>query len=335
MAKMPLIQEAGRPFIEREDFIETAFELRFQALLRQAWRRRSWHVIFAVPGSGKSLGIKDLLAHSGARKENTGRTYLPILSICSPKNRKDELALISALADRFGVVPKMPARLLHSWLVRECDHSGVELIIADDAQDFSLEHLIYLKELTDNLSALPYERKVGLCLVCATDGETVPLKQELNRPEMLWEQFRWRLEKSGQPYCMVDEHSEEEVYQILAAFEEQYKDQFPDLHLRKWSESIYKWLTHQILDPHSLRRVTMHHLTMFVTSSLRMAAAAGAADVDEAIIEAVADLMILRRGEVIHIDGLPPEDEEPPIDEVHHIDGLPAEEEEPPAERLG
>ena len=328
MAKMPLIQEAGRPFIEREDFIETAFELRFQALLRQAWRRRSWHVIFAVPGSGESLGIKDFLAHSGARKEDTGRTYLPILSIRSPKNREKELALVSELANAFGVVPKMPASLLNPWLVRECGRAGVELIIADDAQDFSLEHLIYLKELTDNLAALPYERKVGLCLVCAADGETVPLKQELNRPEMLWEQFRWRLEKSGQPYCMVDGHSEEEVYEILAAFETLYTDQFPDLHLHKWSKSVYGWLTHQILDPHALRRVTMHHLSMFVTRSLQMAAAAGATDVDEDILVAVADLMILRRGEVIHIDGVPPEDEELSINEVQHIDGLPPEDEE-------
>jgi hypothetical protein len=330
MAKMPLAQEAGRPFpfLEQKDFMETAFELRFQALLRHAWRRRSWHVIFAVPGSGKSLGINDLLAHSGACKEDTGHTYLPILSIRSPKNRKKELALVSELANAFGVVPRMPASLLNPWLVRECARVGVEIIIVDDAQDLSLEHLIYLKELTDNLAALPYEHSVGLCLVCATDGETVPLKQELNRPEMLWEQFRWRLEKSGQPYCMVDGHSQEEVYETLGAFEALYTDQFPDLHLRKWTESIYKWLTHQILDPHSLRRVTMHHLTMFVTSSLRMAAATGATNVDEAIIEAVANHMILRRGEVVHIDGLPLEDEDPPIDEVQHIDGLPPEDED-------
>jgi hypothetical protein len=47
-------------FVVHDYFLETAFELRFQGLLRQAWRERSWHVIAALPGSGKSLGIADM-----------------------------------------------------------------------------------------------------------------------------------------------------------------------------------------------------------------------------------------------------------------------------------
>jgi hypothetical protein len=43
-----------------EGFIETPFEQRFQGLLRQAWRFRRWHVIVAKPGSGKTMGIRDL-----------------------------------------------------------------------------------------------------------------------------------------------------------------------------------------------------------------------------------------------------------------------------------
>ena len=42
-----------------DGFIETPFERRFQALLRQAWFQRSWHVIVAEPGSGKTMGIGD------------------------------------------------------------------------------------------------------------------------------------------------------------------------------------------------------------------------------------------------------------------------------------
>ena len=48
------------PLLRKEIFVETAFEKRFQAMLRLAWQRRSWHVIVADPGSGKSVGIRDL-----------------------------------------------------------------------------------------------------------------------------------------------------------------------------------------------------------------------------------------------------------------------------------
>ena len=43
-----------------DGFIETPFERRFHALLRQAWFQRSWHVMVAEPGSGKTMGIGDL-----------------------------------------------------------------------------------------------------------------------------------------------------------------------------------------------------------------------------------------------------------------------------------
>ncbi len=42
------------PIAWRNLFIETAFEKRFQALLRSAWQKRTWHVIVAEPGSGKT-----------------------------------------------------------------------------------------------------------------------------------------------------------------------------------------------------------------------------------------------------------------------------------------
>jgi hypothetical protein len=42
-----------------DGFIETPFERRFPGLLRQGWRHRSWHVMVAEPGSGKTMGIGD------------------------------------------------------------------------------------------------------------------------------------------------------------------------------------------------------------------------------------------------------------------------------------
>lgn len=40
-----------------DGFIGTPFEQRFQGLLQESWRERSWHVIVAEPGSGKTMGI--------------------------------------------------------------------------------------------------------------------------------------------------------------------------------------------------------------------------------------------------------------------------------------
>ena len=55
------------PLFRSEMFVETAFEKRFQAMLRSAWHRRSWHVIVADPGSGKTMGIRDLVKAAGSR----------------------------------------------------------------------------------------------------------------------------------------------------------------------------------------------------------------------------------------------------------------------------
>ncbi len=44
------------PLFRKDIFIETAFARRFQAMLRSAWRNRSWHVIVADPGAGKTMG---------------------------------------------------------------------------------------------------------------------------------------------------------------------------------------------------------------------------------------------------------------------------------------
>ncbi|HEY7348327.1 MAG TPA: ATP-binding protein [Ktedonobacterales bacterium] len=321
----------GRSFIERTDFIDTPFEQRFQWLLRLGWKQRTWHVIGAVPRSGKSFGIDDLLERSGASKEATGRTYLPLLVIRSPKNRTTERALCVALAGAFGVIPKMTADTLHSWLVAECVRAQVECIIIDDAQDLSVAHLRYLKELTDDLAALPHRRQVGLCLVSATYGEAFPLQKELNQTGTLWAQFRERLDRE-RPYCRVPGHTEAEVHDILGAYEELYRDQFPDLHLRKWTKSIYTCLTDPALDPRSSRRVVMYHLSTFVRLSLKRAAEARLTNVDKSIMETVANLMTLRRDEVIDIDEVPLEDEELPGNEVTDIDGLPPEDEEPPGE---
>jgi hypothetical protein len=65
------------PLFRKDIFVETAFERRFQAMLRSAWRKRSWHVIVADPGAGKTMGIRDLIKAAGSRA---------ILAVVAPKN---------------------------------------------------------------------------------------------------------------------------------------------------------------------------------------------------------------------------------------------------------
>ena len=293
------------PFALHQEFLETAFERRFQGLLRQAWLNRSWHVIAAVPGSGKSLGISDVILGSGAYKDTNGVTRLPILAIRAPKNAAREQALGLALSAAFGVIPSMPWALRRSWLVQILASCGVECLIIDDAQDLKLTHLALLKELTDNLAAPPYQRHIGLCLVAAHSGNVIPFKETFAGPDILWRQFRRRMD-TEQPYCVVLGHTEEEIRPILTTFEELYRSELPDLHLRRWSKTIFTWLSNPILDPDGSGRVTMDHLTRLVTSALRRAYKQGANDVDATILGEAAEMMVLRRDEVVQIDGTLP-----------------------------
>ena len=69
-----------------DGFIETPFERRFQALVRQAWLQRSWHVMVAEPGSGKTMGIGDLRDEAARQAGMVGGRRYPILAVTAPKN---------------------------------------------------------------------------------------------------------------------------------------------------------------------------------------------------------------------------------------------------------
>jgi hypothetical protein len=253
------------------------------------------------------LGIADFVHQSGASKDATGSTHLPVLAIRAPKNATREQALGMALSAAFGVIPKMPWWQRRSWLVQILASTGVECIIIDDAQDLNLVHLALLKELTDNLAAPPYERQVGLCLVAAHSGHVMPFKETFARPEVLWKQFRRRMATEN-PYCVVSGQTEEEVRRILLTFEDLYRSQLPDLQLHRWTRTIFTWLINPILDPDATGRVTMDHLSRLVVTSLKRVYEHGATDMDATTLQAVAELMILRRDETIFIEGIPPEE---------------------------
>jgi hypothetical protein len=303
------------PFAIQKAFVETPFERRFQGALRYVWENRSWQVISAVPGSGKSMGIADLYLGSGAYKEHNVRTYIPVLVIRAPKNNAQEQALGIALSKAMGWIVTLSWSVRRIMLPEEMARVSVECIIIDDAHDLTTDHLRLIKELTDNLAAPPYLRQVGLGLVAAHGGDVVPLKQVITTPVTLWQQFYNRMD-TEHPFRAIDGHTLAEVRDILTAFEDLYRSQLPDLHLRIWAKEIYGWLTNPILDLDRTQRVAMGHLTRLVTSSLRRAYIQGETDVNAQILQKTADLMIYRRDELFHIGGDVNDEEQPPEQEV-------------------
>jgi AAA domain len=284
------------PLFRKDIFVETAFEKRFQAMLRSAWHNRSWHVIVADPGAGKTMGIRDLLKTAGKRS---------ILAVVTPKNNEEEQALGDQLFTALGLPLRGHWRTRKPKLMGHLHQYGTQCLIVDDAHDLSLEHLMFLKELTDQ-GQLQYNHPLGLCLVAAGRGETIPLKETLDLPDMTWLQFRRRLDKL-EPFCRIASHTSEEVRDILATLETVYQPLLPQLNLRRWTGSIYTWLTHPVLDPTHSGRVTMDYLMKLVTTALEWTYEACDAEVKGERLELAAQLLVLRRDTLRMIDGAGPD----------------------------
>ena len=280
------------PLFREAVYIETPFARRFQAMIRLAWHKRSWHVIVADPGAGKSMGISELIKTVDSRA---------LLAVVSPKNNDEEVAL----GEQLFTALKLTLR--GHWSTRKPKLAGylyqyrTECLIVDDAHDLSLQHLMFLKELTDQVK-LQYDHPLGLCLVAAGRGNTIPLKETLDQPDPTWLQFRRRLDPL-EPFCRVASHTSEEVRDILGSLETVYGALFPQLNLRRWSGSIYTWLTHPVLDPTHSGRVTMDYLMKLVSTALEWSYQAGSPDVQPERLEQAADLLVLRRNTLWIIDG--------------------------------
>jgi len=133
----------------------------------------------------------------------------------------------------------------------------------------------------------------------------MPLKETLDQPETLWVQFRHRLDKL-QPFCRIAGHTSAEVQEILATLEMVCRETFPQLNLRQWSEAIYSWLTHPLLDPTGSSRVVMGHLMKLVTTALEWSYEAGETEVSAETLQAAAELLTLGRDTIRLIDGAGP-----------------------------
>ena len=142
-------------------------------MLRSAWHNRAFHVIVADPGAGKTTSIRDLQKRAGGRA---------ILAVVTPKNNDDE----QALGDQFLAALGVPIR--GHWSTRKpkimghMHQSGTECLVVDDAHDISMPHLMFLKEVTDQ-GRLQYDHPLGLCLVEASRGNMIPLKEILDQSE--------------------------------------------------------------------------------------------------------------------------------------------------------
>jgi hypothetical protein len=284
------------PLFRKDMFVETAFAKRFQKMLHDAWDNRSWHLIVADPGAGKTMSIRDLQKRAGGRS---------VLAVVAPKNNDDE----QALGDQFFAALGLPLR--GHWSTRKpklmghLHQYGTECLIVDDAHDLSLEHLMLLKEVTDQ-GRLSYDHPLGLCLVAAGRGDTIPLKETFDLPDPTWLQFRRRFDKLA-PFCRIASHTSEEVRAILATLETVYQPLFPQLNLRQWTSSIYAWLTHPVLDPTHSGRVTMDNLMKLVTTALEWSYLAGETDVRAERLKSAAELLVLRHDTLRIIDGAGPD----------------------------
>src|SRR5215475_6696217 len=298
------------PLFRKDIFIETAFAKRFQQMLHDAWDNRSWHLIVADPGAGKTMSIRDLQKRAGGRS---------VLAVVAPKNNDDE----QALGDQFFAALGLPIR--GHWSTRKpklmghLHQYGTECLIVDDAHDLSLEHLMLLKEVTDQ-GRLQYDHPLGLCLVAAGRGDTIPLKETFDLPDPTWLQFRRRFDKLA-PFCRIGSHTSEEVRDILATLEQEYRPLFGQLNLRQWTSSIYAWLTHPVLDPTHSGRVTMDNLMKKVTTALEWSYEAKDSNVKVERLKSAAELLVLRHDTLRIIDGAGPGVEAPPSESTEQGDG--------------
>jgi hypothetical protein len=111
-----------------------------------------------------------------------GRRF-PVLAVTAPKNDPREAALGNLLLAALGLGARgrwsERKYLLFELLVQY----GVECLICDDAHDLSMPHLIFLKELTDQLFLAFPSHPLGLCLVTAGRGASIPLKDVFDQED--------------------------------------------------------------------------------------------------------------------------------------------------------
>lgn len=248
------------------------------------------------------MGIGDLRDEACRQAGTIGGRRYPVLAVTAPKNDPREAALGNFLLSALGLSARGRWSERKYLLFELLMQYGVECLVIDDAHDLSMPHLIFLKELTDQLQ-LACSQTLGLCLVAAGRGASIPLKDVFDQPETMWMQFRRRLDRVH-PYCRIASHTEAEVRGILLALERIYRPSFCELNLQQWTGSIYTWLTHPLLDPQKSGRVLMDHLMKLITTALEWSYAEAQKDVSPKHLEAAAEQLTLRRDVMYLVDAI-------------------------------
>src|SRR6266480_1348137 len=135
----------------------------FRGSYAAAWRARSFHVIVAEPGSGKTMGIGDLRDEASRQAGTIGGRRSPVLAVTAPKNDPSFAALGNFLLTALGLGGRGHWSERKYLLFELLIQYGVECLVVDDAHDLSMPHLMFLKELTDQL-LLSFSQTLGLCL---------------------------------------------------------------------------------------------------------------------------------------------------------------------------
>jgi hypothetical protein len=118
-------------------------------------------------------------------------------------------------------------------------------------------------------------------------------QETFDLPDPTWLQFRRRFDKLA-PFCRVASHTSEEVRDILATLEQEYRPLLPQIRLSQWTGTIYTWLTNPVLDPTRSGRVTMDNLMKLVTTALEWSYLDGETDVVPLRLKSAAERLLLR-----------------------------------------
>jgi len=287
--------QTARPVVTLDEFyLETAFARRMREVLEEARENRSWHVVTALTGAGKSTELEDLADQHPVERRHSGETVAPVITGSPLTNGRSSLAgLQRSLIDNFGTVPRGTFEDRRAWLVREMVRCGTQIVITDDGHGHLAPDLLYLKQLTDEVAKLAKSR-VGLVIVCEGLQGSMPLQEIVNRQTSQWRQFRKRMSTSTRPWCHIASLNAEEVKLVLAGYEQGVlKPRFPELRLTKWSSRIHKHLAHPFFDTDPGERVTMQNVRNVVDGIIRRLAARRLSNIPgEALIDEVVAAML-------------------------------------------
>lgn len=253
--------------VYKHSFIETPFARRFQGFINEVRVEKKWAVIGAYSRNGKTWSIMDIIKSSGAVKEYNGHTKIPIIAVRSPDSSTPN-DLISSLCRCFGSVPLSSSSAQKKWLISAIPRLGVEQIIVDDAHELNLNHLKFIKWLTDSLELeMNYNISLVLSSIISSNSISIWNKIQQYRHEdwmqQLYERFSLCREIPG--------HTYNEVAEILYGYEELYRPLIPNISLVKYTDNIYTWLICPELDIHNCRRVAMEHLSKLIFESVKIA----------------------------------------------------------------